>query len=140
MFISKDQKSICFSTMIRQDVNYQETFFFWIILRFKFRFRFLMVVLKEYNMIHDKNTIKNIHMIGCDIIGLEHRNMVKFTLSSEATATSKRCIVPELSTPHILNLLCLIAYYWRFFHAKFQHSRSSSLASTLFWSKEPFIG
>jgi len=36
-----------------------------------------MVVLKEYNMIHDKNTIKNIHMIGCDIIGLEHRNTVK---------------------------------------------------------------
>jgi len=37
-----------------------------------------MVVLKEYNMIHDKNTINNIYMIGCDIIGLEHRNTVKF--------------------------------------------------------------
>ena len=64
---------------------------------------------------------------------------IPITLSSEATVTSKSSIVSKLFTPQISDLLCLIAYYWRFFHAKFQHSRSSSLASTSFWSKEPFF-
>ena len=62
------------------------------------------------------------------------------TLSSEATVTSKSSIVSKLFTPQISDLLCQIAYDWRFFHAKFQHSRSSSLASTSFWSREPFLG
>ena len=57
----------------------------------------------------------------------------RHTLSSETTVTSKRCIVWKLSTSHILDLLYLVAYYWRFSHAKFQQSKSSSSPSTFFW-------
>lgn len=61
------------------------------------------------------------------------------TLSSKATATSKRCIAQELFTFHNPDLFYLIAYYLRFFHAKFQQLKSNSLASITFTSKKPYL-
>ena len=56
------------------------------------------------------------------------------SMSSEATATSERCIVWKLFRFFNPDLLCLCL-----FHAKFRHLKSKSLASITFSSKKPHL-
>ena len=57
----------------------------------------------------------------------------KYTLSSKATDTSKRCIVSKRFIFQNSDFFYLKAYYLRLFHAKFHHLLSSSLAWTSIW-------
>ena len=60
--------------------------------------------------------------------------IIYYTLSSNTTATSKTFIVPKVIFLRNSDLFYLKAYNLPFFHAKFQSTVFSGLASAWFWN------